>query len=89
MQNVVELKLTGEWLGNPIGKIVRVGTRQANQMMERKIAVINNGGNGDGEQKEKTTSEIKASHSEQEKEVVGKLQKRVNDKMVKGPIINK
>lgn len=86
MQNVVELKLTDIWLGHPKDSIVRVGTRQANQMMERKIAVIHKGGNGNGNQKEKTTNETKASNPEQEKEVVGKLQKRVNDKMIKTSI---
>ena len=84
MQNVVELKLTSEWLGNPPGSIVRVGTRQAEAMMIRKIAEINDGGGDDGKQekaKEDTGSAVKTGKEGDEKEV--KMQKRVLDKQVK------
>lgn len=87
MQNVVELKLTNEWLGNPPGSIVRVGTRQSEAMLARKIAVISKGRNGDGGQekvKEGTGSPINTGKEESEKEV--KMQKRVLDKQVKHSI---
>ncbi len=86
MQNVVELKLTNEWLGNPPGSVVRVGTRQSEAMLKRKIAVINKGGDRDGRQEE-TSGKIKTSEEGREKEV--KMQKRSFDKMVKSATIDK
>ena len=89
----MRLKLTSSWMGSPAGSIVKVGERQAKSMLSRKIAkiiieeeVVGNG-KKTTEKKESSGSSIQA---QQEKEIVGKLQKRDRDKMIKSSgVVNK
>ena len=80
MKNVVELKLTENWLGHPPGSVVKVGDKQAVLMIGRGIAVVNEGKKGKSEDDFGDT--VQANHEEK----VVKMQKRNMDKMIKGSI---
>ena len=84
MKNIVELKLTSEWLGHPPETIIKVGDKQSKLMIGRGVAIINNEGGGNGSEKEKESS-CGSTKVEQEEKVV-KMQKRNMDKMIKGSI---
>ena len=79
---LIDIKLTGEWLGHPSGSLLKVDERRAAQMVARGTAMIIGDENG----KETAKKESSTSGSEttkEEKEIVSKMQRRDKDKMIK------
>lgn len=79
-QKLVDIKLTGEWLGHPSGSLLKVDERRAKQMVERGVAMIMGGNDG---KQEAVKEESAASAEERKKEISSKIMRRDKDKMIK------
>ncbi len=79
-QKLVDIKLTGEWLGHPSGSLLKVDERRAKQMEERGVAMIMGGNDG---KQETAKKESAAANQERKEEISSKIQRRDKDKMIK------